>query len=58
MAGPLLLSLGFPALAAVLVALLLNTVPVTFGAVGTPVWFGLKNLQGKIEAAVAAGGDH
>jgi len=56
-AGPLLLSLGFPALAAVLVALILNTVPVTFGAVGTPVWFGLKNLEGKIEAAVAAGGD-
>ncbi|HMA86347.1 MAG TPA: L-lactate permease, partial [Desulfosalsimonadaceae bacterium] len=42
-AAPLLLSLGFPALAAVLVALILNTVPVTFGAVGTPVWFGLKN---------------
>ncbi|MFP3980915.1 MAG: L-lactate permease [Desulfobacterales bacterium] len=55
-AGPLLLSLGFPALAAVLVALILNTVPVTFGAVGTPVWFGLKNLEGKIEAAVSEHG--
>ena len=55
-AGPLLLSLGFPALAAVLVALILNTVPVTFGAVGTPIWFGLKNLEGKIEAAVAEAG--
>ncbi len=55
-AAPLLLSLGFPALAAVLVALILNTVPVTFGAVGTPIWFGLKNLEGKIEAAVAEAG--
>ncbi|MFP4571881.1 MAG: L-lactate permease [Desulfobacterales bacterium] len=55
-AAPLLLSLGFPALAAVLVALILNTVPVTFGAVGTPVWFGLKNLEGKIEAALASRG--
>ncbi len=55
-AAPLLLSLGFPALAAVLVALILNTVPVTFGAVGTPVWFGLKNLEGKIEAAVSEHG--
>ena len=55
-AAPLLLSLGFPALAAVLVALILNTVPVTFGAVGTPVWFGLKNLEGKIKAAVSEQG--
>ncbi|MCF8037187.1 MAG: L-lactate permease [Desulfobacteraceae bacterium] len=55
-AAPLLLSLGFPALAAVLVALILNTVPVTFGAVGTPVWFGLKNLEGKIAAAVSEHG--
>ena len=53
-AAPLLLSLGFPPLAAVLVALILNSVPVTFGAVGTPIWFGLKNLEGKIEAAVSS----
>ncbi|MDZ7759034.1 MAG: L-lactate permease [Desulfovermiculus sp.] len=53
-AAPLLLSLGFPPLAAVLVALILNSVPVTFGAVGTPIWFGLKNLQGKIDSAIAS----
>ncbi len=52
-AAPLLLSLGFPPLAAVLVALILNSVPVTFGAVGTPIWFGLKNLDSKILAAIA-----
>lgn len=55
-AAPLLLGLGFPPLAAVLVALILNSVPVTFGAAGTPLWFGLKNLTGKVEAAVAQHG--
>ncbi len=52
---PLLLSLGFPALAAAMVCLILNSFPVTFGAVGTPVWFGLKNLKPQVEAAIAAG---
>jgi lactate permease len=52
-AAPLLLGLGFPPLAAVLVALILNSVPVTFGAAGTPIWFGLKNLKAKVEAAIA-----
>jgi len=47
-AAPLLLGLGFPPLAAVLVALILNSVPVTFGAAGTPLWFGLQNLEPKI----------
>ena len=54
-AAPLLLSLGFPALAAAMVCLVLNSFPVTFGAVGTPVWFGLKNLKPQIDAAIAAG---
>ncbi len=53
-AAPLLLSLGFPALAAALVCLILNSFPVTFGAVGTPVWFGLTPLEGKVAEAVAA----
>jgi lactate permease len=54
-AAPLLLSLGFPALAAAMVCLILNSFPVTFGAVGTPIWFGLKNLKPQVEAAIAAG---
>ncbi|MGE4559752.1 MAG: L-lactate permease [Desulfobulbus sp.] len=54
-AAPLLLSLGFPALAAAMVCLVLNSFPVTFGAVGTPIWFGLKNLKPQVEAAIAAG---
>ncbi len=52
-AAPFLLSLGFPAMAAVLVTLILNTVPVTFGAAGTPIWLGLKNLTPRVEAAIA-----
>jgi lactate permease len=54
-AAPLLLSLGFPALAAAMVCLILNSFPVSFGAVGTPIWFGLKNLKPQVEAVIAAG---
>jgi lactate permease len=39
--APLLLSLGFPALAAVIVALVANSSPVSFGAVGTPTLLGI-----------------
>ena len=36
LAAPLLISLGFPPLCAAMVALVLNSVPVNFGAVGLP----------------------
>jgi len=51
-AAPLLLGLGFPAMAAVCICLIFNSFPVTFGAVGTPVWFGLKTLRGPVETAI------
>jgi len=54
-AAPLLLGLGFPALAAVCVSLIFNSVPVTFGAVGTPVWFGFKTLRTPIEKVLEDG---
>jgi lactate permease len=54
-AALLLLGLGFPALAAVCACLMLNSIPVTFGAVGTPIWFGLKNLKPVVDAAVGQG---
>lgn len=41
-AAPILVSLGFPALRVALCCLILNSIPVTFGAVGTPIWFGLS----------------
>ena len=39
--SPLLVTLGFPALAAVMVALIGNTIAVIFGAVGIPVTLGI-----------------
>ncbi|GAC25693.1 lactate transporter, LctP family [Paraglaciecola mesophila KMM 241] len=40
-AAPILVGLGFPALRVAIACLVFNTIPVTFGAVGTPIWFGL-----------------
>ena len=47
LAAPLLISLGFPPLCAAILALICNSVPVSFGAVGTPT----------ITAATIAGAD-
>lgn len=56
--APLLLSLGFPALAAVMVALIANSTPVSYGAVGTPTLIGVgTSLETpEILEAVAANG--
>lgn len=43
-AAPLLVGLGFQPLQVAMLTLVMNSVPVTFGAVGTPVWFGLGQL--------------
>lgn len=45
LAGPLLVGLGFPPLRVAMACLILNSVPVTFGAVGTPTWFGFAQLD-------------
>lgn len=42
-AAPLLVALGFPAMAAVLVALIIQSTPVSFGAVGTPILVGVQS---------------
>ncbi len=47
LAAPLLLSLGFPPLAAAVICLVFNSFPVTFGAVGTPIIVGFGNALGK-----------
>ncbi|RDV24517.1 L-lactate permease [Alteromonas aestuariivivens] len=44
-AAPILFSLGFPAIRVAIACLIFNTVPVTFGAVGTPIWFGLSVIS-------------
>ncbi|WP_044339818.1 L-lactate permease [Rossellomorea aquimaris] len=40
--GPLLVAIGFPAMGAVMVALILQSTPVSFGAVGTPILIGVN----------------
>ncbi|WFE72946.1 L-lactate permease [Halomonas sp. M1] len=40
-AAPLMVALGFPALAAVVVGMMIQSTPVSFGAVGTPVIVGV-----------------
>ena len=40
--APLLLALGFPALAAVMLGMMVQSTAVTFGAVGTPVLVGIR----------------
>ena len=42
-AAPLMLALGFPAMAAVMVGLIIQSTPVSFGAVGTPILVGVAN---------------
>ena len=44
-AAPILYALGFPAIRVAVFCLILNTIPVTFGALGTPIWFGLFQLS-------------
>jgi lactate permease len=59
--GPLLVGLGWPPMAAVVVALTGNILAITFGAVGTPLIIGLRDavfIEGSAaaEAVVAEGG--
>ena len=55
--APLLLALGFPALAAVIAALIGHIIAVTYGAVGTPIIVGIETpLQIYEEAIMADGG--
>lgn len=40
--GPLMVALGFPAVAAVMLGMMVQSTPVTFGAVGTPILIGVR----------------
>ncbi len=49
-AAPLLVAAGFPAMAAVMVSLIIQSTPVSFGAVGTPILIGIQSgLSGQKE---------
>lgn len=52
--GPLLVGLGFPPLAAVVVALTGNLMAITFGAVGTPLIIGLQDVFGSVGTVTSA----
>ncbi len=57
-AAPLLVALGFPALAAVMLGMMVQSTPVTFGAVGTPVLVGVRGgiEHPELTAQLAASG--
>ncbi|MBJ7555865.1 L-lactate permease [Marinomonas spartinae] len=44
-AAPILVGLGFNPIKVILLTLTMNSVPVSFGAVGTPTWFGFAPLN-------------
>lgn len=50
LSGPLLVGLGFPPLAAAMVALIFNSTPVPFGAVGTPIFGSLSTLAANLNS--------
>lgn len=54
-AAPILVGLSFPPLKVAMLALVMNSVPVSFGAVGTPTWFGFSNLGLNNAALLEAG---
>lgn len=43
-AAPILIALGFEPIKVVVAVLIFNSIPVSFGAVGTPTWFGFGSL--------------
>lgn len=49
LAAPVLVGLGFKPMRVAIMALIMNSVPVSFGAVGTPTWYGF----GQIDLTVA-----
>ena len=53
LAGPLLVGLGFPPLAAAMVALIFNSTPVSFGAVGTPIFGAMSTISNNLQVVQA-----
>lgn len=51
-AAPLLVAIGFPAMAAVMVGMMIQSTPVSFGAVGTPILIGVN--KGLDSASISA----
>ncbi len=55
-AAPLMVAIGFPAMAAVMIGMMIQSTPVSFGAVGTPILIGVnkgldsEGISGTLEA--------
>lgn len=45
LAAPVLVGLGFPPVRVAILVLIMNTISVSFGAVGTPTWFGFSAIE-------------
>ncbi len=45
LAAPILVGLGFPPVRTAILTLIMNSISVTFGAVGTPTWFGFSAIN-------------
>lgn len=54
-AAPILVGLGFPPVRVAILALIMNSVPVSFGAVGTPTWFGFSGIELSVQETMAIG---
>ncbi len=54
-AAPILVGLGFPPVRVAILALIMNSVPVSFGAVGTPTWFGFSEVSLTAEEIMTIG---
>ncbi len=50
-AAPLLVAIGFPAIAAVMIGMMIQSTPVSFGAVGTPIIIGVSSGLDKTNLA-------
>ncbi|MCF6335862.1 MAG: L-lactate permease, partial [Spirochaetales bacterium] len=55
LAAPVLVGLGFKPVRVAILALIMNTVPVSFGAIGTPTWFGFGSLNLNSEQLIRIG---
>lgn len=55
LAAPVLVGLGFKPIRVAILALIMNTVPVSFGAIGTPTWFGFGSLNISSEQIIQIG---
>ena len=55
--APLMVAMGFPAAAAVMIGMMIQSTAVTFGAVGTPILVGVAGGVGGVSARVAGPGD-